>query len=67
MINLPILFLIISSFMITFLKGVDHLKRFCYNVSGYKKDFGRIQLMGKLGISIYPERSTFKRTKNIWI
>ena len=49
--------------MITFLKGVDHLKRFCYNVSGYKKDFGRIQLMGKLGISIYPERSTFKKDK----
>ena len=23
--------------------------------------------MGKLGISIYPERSTFERTKHIWI
>lgn len=40
------------------------MKAVCYNVSGYKNaHLGGYQHMGKLGISIYPERSTFEKDK----
>ncbi len=39
------------------------LKRFFYNVSGYKKKTQGDFIDGKLGISIYPERSTFEKDK----
>lgn len=40
------------------------MKAVCYNVSGYKNAHpGGYQHMGKLGISIYPERSTFEKDK----